>query len=195
MNNILVQCEYFFDSICVWLMLLGIFFYILLIYFSYSWYVNSVEFLWWLMLFNDFIYVFWMQVFFVIFGYFFYMLFLCYLLKKWWKVCVEWVGILMLIVILLLMLLQFIMLQYVNGKVENWYIFFGYDKFNILVWEFIFYLWFLLVLVVLILLGVVLFKWLMCCLVGGVLVFGDIVIMGQLMMIFFVLGVFYVLIC
>lgn len=57
-----------------------------------------------------------MQVFFVISGYFSYMLFLRYPLKKWWKVRVERVGIPMLTAIPLLTLPQFIMLQYVKGK-------------------------------------------------------------------------------
>ncbi len=60
----------------------------------------------------------------------------------------------------LLTLPQFIMLQYVNGKAENWHTLSGYDKFNTLAWELISHLWFLLVLVVLTSLGVVLFKWL-----------------------------------
>jgi glucan biosynthesis protein C len=61
-----------------------------------------------------------MQVFFVISGYFSYMLFLRYPLKRWWKVRVERVGIPMLTAIPLLTLPQFIMLQYVKGKAENW---------------------------------------------------------------------------
>jgi glucan biosynthesis protein C len=44
-----------------------------------------------------------------------------YPLKKWWKVRVERVGIPMLTAIPLLTLPQFIMLQYVNGKAENWH--------------------------------------------------------------------------
>ena len=90
-------------------------FHISLIYSSHSWHVNSAEPSWWLTLFNDFIHAFRMQVFFVISGYFSYMLFLRYPLKKWWKVRVERVGIPMLTAIPLLTLPQFIMLQYVNG--------------------------------------------------------------------------------
>ncbi|VTM91600.1 Glucans biosynthesis protein C [Raoultella ornithinolytica] len=119
MNNTPVQREYFFDSIRAWLMLLGIPFHISLIYSSHSWHVNSLEPSWWLTLFNDFIHAFRMQVFFVISGYFSYMLFLRYPLKKWWKVRVERVGIPMLTAIPLLTLPQFIMLQYVNGKAEK----------------------------------------------------------------------------
>lgn len=158
MNLVLAQREYFFDFICAWLMLLGILFYIFLIYLSYTWHVNSAELLLWLTFFNDFIYLFCMQVFFVIFGYFFYMLFLRYFLKKWWKVRVERVGILMLTAIFLLTLLQFIMLQYVKGKAESWLGLLLYDKYNTLAWELILHLWFLLVLVVMTTLCVWIFK-------------------------------------
>ncbi|MCM5818191.1 acyltransferase family protein [Klebsiella pneumoniae] len=92
-------------------MLLGIPFHISLIYSSHSWHVNSAEPSWWLTLFNDFIHAFRMQVFFVISGYFSYMLFMRYPLKKWWKVRVERVGIPMLTAIPLLTLPQFIMLH------------------------------------------------------------------------------------
>ena len=194
MNNTPVQREYFFDSIRAWLMLLGIPFHISLIYSSHSWHVNSAEPSWWLTLFNDFIHAFRMQVFFVISGYFSYMLFLRYPLKKWWKVRVERVGIPMLTAIPLLTLPQFIMLQYVNGKAENWHTLSGYDKFNTLAWELISHLWFLLVLVVLTSLGVVLFKWLTRRPAGGASAFGDTVTMGQLTMIFLALGVLYALI-
>jgi glucan biosynthesis protein C len=67
--------EYFLDSIRAWLMLLGIPFHISLIYSSHTWHVNSQMPSWWLTLFNDFIHAFRMQVFFVISGYFSYMLF------------------------------------------------------------------------------------------------------------------------
>ena len=59
----------------------------------------------------------------------------------------------------LLTLPQFIMLQYVNGKAENWHTLSGYDKFNTGVGAY-FPPVVLLVLVVLTSLGVVLFKWL-----------------------------------
>ena len=49
----------------------------------------------------------------------------------------------------LLTLPQFIMLQYVNGRAQDWHTLSLYDKFNTLVWELISHLWFLLVLVVL----------------------------------------------
>lgn len=143
-----VQREYFLDSIRAWLMLLGIPFHISLIYSSHTWHVNSIEPSWWLTLFNDFIHSFRMQVFFVISGYFSYMLFLRYPMKRWWKVRVERVGIPMLTAIPLLTLPQFIMLQYVKGKADNWQNLTLYEKYNTLVWELISHLWFLLVLVV-----------------------------------------------
>ncbi|VTN15686.1 Glucans biosynthesis protein C [Raoultella terrigena] len=194
MNNAPVEREYFFDSIRAWLMLLGIPFHISLIYSSHSWHVNSAEPSWWLTLFNDFIHAFRMQVFFVISGYFSYMLFLRYPLKKWWKVRVERVGIPLLTAIPLLTLPQFIMLQYVNGKADSWHALSGYDKFNTLAWELISHLWFLLVLVVLTTLGVVLFKWLTGRRTEGGPSLGDTVTLSQLSMIFLALGVLYALI-
>jgi len=148
MTNVPVQREYFLDSIRAWLMLLGIPFHISLIYSSHTWHVNSIEPSWWLTLFNDFIHSFRMQVFFVISGYFSYMLFLRYPIKRWWKVRVERVGIPMLTAIPLLTLPQFIMLQYVKGKADNWQNLTFYEKYNTLVWELVSHLWFLLVLVV-----------------------------------------------
>lgn len=149
MNPVPAQREYFLDSIRAWLMLLGIPFHISLIYSGHSWHVNSAEPSWWLTLFNDFIHSFRMQVFFVISGYFSYMLFMRYPLKRWWKVRVERVGIPMLTAIPLLTLPQFIMLQYVKGKADSWHTLSLYEKYNTLVWELISHLWFLLVLVVL----------------------------------------------
>ncbi|CAM7738624.1 glucans biosynthesis protein MdoC [Lelliottia nimipressuralis] len=148
MTTVPVQREYFLDSIRAWLMLLGIPFHISLIYSSHTWHVNSIESSWWLTLFNDFIHSFRMQVFFVISGYFSYMLFLRYPMKRWWKVRVERVGIPMLTAIPLLTLPQFIMLQYVKGKADNWQNLSLYEKYNTLVWELVSHLWFLLVLVV-----------------------------------------------
>lgn len=144
-----IQREYFLDSIRAWLMLLGIPFHISLIYSSHMWHVNSAHPSWWLTLFNDSIHAFRMQVFFVISGYFSYMLYLRYPVKRWWTLRVERVGIPMLTAIPLLTLPQFIMLQYVNARAENWHSLSTYDKFNTLVWELISHLWFLLVLVIL----------------------------------------------
>lgn len=135
-----------------------------------------------------------MQVFFVISGYFSYMLFLRYPLKKWWKVRVERVGIPMLTAIPLLTLPQFLMLQYVNGKAQNWHTLSGYDKFNTTAWELISHLWFLLVLVVLTTLGVVLFKWLANRRKTQTASFGDTVTFSQLSLIFLGLGVLYAVI-
>ena len=160
MNNKPVQREYFLDSIRAWLMLLGIPFHISLLYSTHTWHLNSVTPSWGLTLFNDFIHAFRMQVFMVISGYFSYMLFLRYPLKKWWKVRVERVGIPMLTAIPLLTLPQFLMLQYVQGKTENWHTLSLYEKYNTLGWELISHLWFLLVLVVLTTLCLGIFHWL-----------------------------------
>ena len=194
MNPVPAQREYFLDSIRAWLMLLGIPFHISLIYSSHTWHVNSAEPSLWLTLFNDFIHSFRMQVFFVISGYFSYMLFLRYPLKKWWKVRVERVGIPMLTAIPLLTLPQFIMLQYVKGKAESWPGLSLYDKYNTLAWELISHLWFLLVLVVLTSLGVVLFRWLTGRRSARASTFGDTVTLAQLSMIFLALGVLYAVI-
>lgn len=100
-----------------------------------------------------------MQVFFVISGYFSYMLFLRYPLKRWWKVRVERVGIPMLTAIPLLTLPQFILLQYVKEKTENWPTLSAYEKYNTLAWELISHLWFLLVLVILTTVSIGIFTW------------------------------------
>lgn len=128
MSSVPAPREYFLDSIRAWLMLLGIPFHISLIYSTHSWHVNSAAPSWWLTLFNDFIHAFRMQVFFVISGYFSYMLFLRYPLKRWWKVRVERVGIPMLTAIPLLTLPQFIMLQFVKEKTANWHMLSAYEN-------------------------------------------------------------------
>lgn len=157
MTNTPVQREFFLDSIRAWLMLLGIPFHISLIYSSHQWHVNSLTPSAWLTLFNDFIHAFRMQVFFVISGYFSYMLFLRYPRKRWWKVRVERVGIPMLTAIPLLTLPQFLMLQQVKGKAGSWHTLSLYEKYNTLVWDLISHLWFLLVLIILTTLGLALF--------------------------------------
>ncbi|EPM2499147.1 acyltransferase family protein, partial [Salmonella enterica subsp. enterica serovar Alachua] len=159
MSSVPAPREYFLDSIRAWLMLLGIPFHISLIYSTHSWHVNSATPSWWLTLFNDFIHAFRMQVFFVISGYFSYMLFLRYPLKRWWKVRVERVGIPMLTAIPLLTLPQFILLQYVKEKTENWPTLSAYEKYNTLAWELISHLWFLLVLVILTTFSIGIFTW------------------------------------
>ncbi|EBP5602619.1 glucans biosynthesis protein MdoC, partial [Salmonella enterica] len=159
MSSVPAPREYFLDSIRAWLMLLGIPFHISLIYSTHSWHVNSATPSWCLTLFNDFIHAFRMQVFFVISGYFSYMLFLRYPLKRWWKVRVERVGIPMLTAIPLLTLPQFILLQYVKEKTENWPMLSAYEKYNTLAWELISHLWFLLVLVILTTVSIGIFTW------------------------------------
>ncbi|POT57762.1 glucans biosynthesis protein MdoC [Citrobacter amalonaticus] len=191
MNPVPQQREYFLDSIRAWLMLLGIPFHISLIYSGHTWHVNSAEPSWWLTLFNDFIHAFRMQVFFVISGYFSYMLFLRYPLKRWWKVRVERVGIPMLTAIPLLTLPQFIMLQYVKGKADAWHTLSGYEKYNTLAWELISHLWFLLVLVVLTTLSMWIFSKIKTRLANA----GSLPVtqfsMTKLTLIFFLLGVGY----
>ncbi|EHL3469773.1 glucans biosynthesis protein MdoC [Salmonella enterica] len=159
MSSVPAPREYFLDSIRAWLMLLGIPFHISLIYSTHSWHVNSAAPSWWLTLFNDFIHAFRMQVFFVISGYFSYMLFLRYPLKRWWKVRVERVGIPMLTAIPLLTLPQFVMLQFIKEKTENWPMLSAYEKYNTLAWELISHLWFLLVLVILTTVSIGIFTW------------------------------------
>lgn len=189
MSKVPAQREYFLDSIRAWLMLLGIPFHISLIYSSHIWHVNSATPSWGLTLFNDFIHSFRMQVFFVISGYFSYMLFLRYPVKRWWKVRVERVGIPMLTAIPLLTLPQFMMLQYVKGKADSWHTLSVYDKYNTLVWELISHLWFLLVLVVLTTLGMGIFRLLKDS-TRTQRLFGH-VTMGKLTVLFLLLGIAY----
>ncbi|WP_313081416.1 glucans biosynthesis protein MdoC [Atlantibacter sp.] len=194
MKTTSVQREYFLDSIRAWLMLLGIPFHISLIYSSHHWHVNSVAPSWWLTLFNDFIHAFRMQVFFVISGYFSYMLFLRYPRPKWWKVRVERVGIPMLTAIPLLTLPQFIMLQYVKGQADKWSTLSGYEKYNTLAWELISHLWFLLVLVVLTTIGLIWFKNISSRIAEGRFRGLRNITLGKLSIIFFFLGLVYAVI-
>jgi Acyltransferase family. len=194
MNKVPVQREYFLDSIRAWLMLLGIPFHISLIYSSHTWHVNSAEPSWWLTLFNDVIHSFRMQVFFVISGYFSYMLFLRYPMKKWWKVRVERVGIPMLTAIPLLTVPQFLMLQHVKGKTESWHTLTFYQKYNTLAWELISHLWFLLVLVVMTTVGLALFRWIKKRQQASITAFFENMNMAKLTGLFFALGVSYAII-
>lgn len=191
MNNKPAQREFFLDSIRAWLMLLGIPFHISLLYSTHSWHMNSATPSWWLTLFNDFVHAFRMQVFFVISGYFSYMLFLRYPVKKWWKVRVERVGIPFLTAIPLLTLPQFIMLQYVKGKTDSWHTLSFYDKYNTLAWELVSHLWFLLVLVVLTSVGVMLFRSIHRRQMRRRADMFDSVSMGKLTVIFLLLGLAY----
>ncbi|MEW5287750.1 glucans biosynthesis protein MdoC [Erwinia papayae] len=154
------QREYFFDSIRAYLMLLGVPFHVSLIYSSQSWSVNSPTPSEWLTILNDFIHAFRMQVFFVISGYFSYMLFLRYSRPQWLKVRLERVGIPMLAAVPLLTVPQFFMIKAWTTKIGDWHNLTLYDKLNALSWDLISHLWFLLVLVVLTVAGVWLFRWL-----------------------------------
>ena len=158
MHNAPKQREYFLDSIRAWLMLLGIPFHLSLIYSSQQWHVNSETTSAGLTLFNDFIHAFRMQVFFVISGYFSYMLFERYPIKRWWKVRMLRVGIPMLTAIPLLTLPQFLMLLSIKGQAKSWHLLTGYEKYNALAWELVSHLWFLLVLMVLTTIGMTLFR-------------------------------------
>lgn len=191
MKTTSTQREYFLDSIRAWLMLLGIPFHISLIYSSHQWHVNSVEPSWWLTLFNDFVHSFRMQVFFVISGYFSYMLFLRYPRVKWWKVRVERVGIPMVTAVFFLTLPQFIMLQFVKGQADKWHTLSGYEKYNTLAWELISHLWFLLVLMVLTSLGLIWFKNISARITEDRPGWTKNITLGKLSIIFLLLGVFY----
>lgn len=152
--------EYFLDSIRAYLMLLGVPFHVSLIYSTQKWAVNSTDASLWLTLFNDFIHAFRMQVFFVISGYFSYMLYLRYQPQRFLKVRLERVGIPLLTAIPLITLPQFFMLKEWTQKLSGWDNFSLYEKFNNLMWELISHLWFLVVLVVLTTLGMLTFRWL-----------------------------------
>lgn len=154
------QREYFLDSIRAYLMLLGVPFHVSLIYSSQAWAVNSADSSQWLTILNEFIHAFRMQVFFVISGYFSYMLYLRYESKRWLKVRLERVGIPMLTAIPLLTLPQFFLLKHYTSAIGDWEHFSVYQKFNALAWNLISHLWFLLVLVILTTLGMLVFRWL-----------------------------------
>ncbi len=154
------QREYFLDSIRAILMLLGVPFHVSLIYSSQHWTVNSPTSSFGLTLFNEFIHSFRMQVFFVISGYFSYMLFLRYSPHRWLKVRLERVGIPFLAAIPLITLPQFILLKTISDKFPNWSQFTLYEKYNTLCWELISHLWFLLILCLLTMIGYQLFHFL-----------------------------------
>ncbi|WP_051937076.1 glucans biosynthesis protein MdoC [Erwinia sp. 9145] len=152
------QREYFLDSVRAWLMLLGIPFHVSLIYSTQIWSVNSLAPSVWLTIFNDFIHAFRMQVFFVISGYFSYMLFLRYSPQQWLKVRLERVSIPMLAAVPLITVPQFFMIKAWTTKIGDWHGLTLYQKLNALSWDLISHLWFLLVLSVLTLAGVWMFK-------------------------------------
>lgn len=120
MSTIKTEREYFLDSIRACLMLLGVPFHVSLIYSSQKWAVNSSEASLWLTTLNDFIHAFRMQVFFVISGYFSYMLYLRYQPQRFLKVRLERVGIPMLTAVPLITLPQFFMLKAWTTKYADW---------------------------------------------------------------------------
>ncbi|MCC3701230.1 glucans biosynthesis protein MdoC [Rouxiella badensis] len=141
--------EFFLDSIRAYLMLLGIPFHISLIYSSHIWAVNSVTPSDGLTIFNDTIHAFRMQVFFVISGYFSYMLYERYERQKWLKVRLERVAIPLAAAFPLITIPQLFFLANFTDKFSNWSSMDFYQKLNITVWELVSHLWFLLTLVIL----------------------------------------------
>lgn len=127
-------------------MLLGIPFHLSLIYSSHDWAVNSVTPSFSLTVLNDFIHAFRMQVFFIISGYFSYMLFQRYERHRWLKVRLERVAIPLLSSIPLITLPQFFLLKNFTDKLNGWQGFTVYQKINVTVWELVSHLWFLLTL-------------------------------------------------
>lgn len=150
--------EYFFDSIRALLMLLGVPFHLALIYSSHHWTVNSTEPSAWLTLLHDFIHSFRMQVFFVISGYFSYMLYLRYPPQQWIKLRLSRIAIPMLAAMLLVTLPEFFLIKKFTFEASNWDSLSHYTKYNTVVWNLISHLWFLLVLIILTLLGLLFFK-------------------------------------
>lgn len=146
MTNGTNQREFFLDSIRAYLMLLGIPFHLSLIYSSHSWAVNSVTPSFSLTVLNDFIHAFRMQVFFIISGYFSYMLYERYDSHRWLKVRLERVAIPLLSSIPLITLPQFFLLKNYTDKINGWDDFTPYQKINVGVWELVSHLWFLLTL-------------------------------------------------
>ncbi|MBF6635768.1 glucans biosynthesis protein MdoC [Rouxiella silvae] len=141
--------EFFLDSIRAYLMLLGIPFHISLIYSSHIWTVNSVTPSDGLTIFNDTIHAFRMQVFFVISGYFSYMLYERYESRKWLRVRLERVAIPLAAALPLITVPQLLFLAYFTNNFSNWSSLDFYQKINITVWELVSHLWFLLTLVIL----------------------------------------------
>lgn len=146
MTNGTNQREFFLDSIRAYLMLLGIPFHLSLIYSSHSWAVNSVTPSFSLTVLNDFIHAFRMQVFFIISGYFSYMLYERYDSHRWLKVRLERVAIPLLSSIPLITLPQFFLLKNYTDKINGWDDFTPYQKINVGIWELVSHLWFLLTL-------------------------------------------------
>ncbi|HGM6862259.1 TPA: glucans biosynthesis protein MdoC [Serratia rubidaea] len=152
------QREFFLDSIRAYLMLLGIPFHLSLIYSSHTWSVNSLAPSFSLTVLNDVIHAFRMQVFFIISGYFSFMLYQRYERKRWLKVRLERVAIPLLSSIPLITLPQFFLLKYATHKLDGWDGFDLYQKINVAVWELVSHLWFLLTLSLLTCAGFYLFR-------------------------------------
>lgn len=153
-----VQREYFLDSIRAYLMLLGVPFHLSLIYSSHNWAVNSQTPSDLLTVLNDIIHAFRMQVFFVISGYFSYMLYERYEPVRWLKVRLERVAIPMLSAMVLITLPQFYMLKNYTQRIQGWAHFSGYEKINVGIWEIVSHLWFLLTLIILTCAGFYIFR-------------------------------------
>ncbi|CNJ96609.1 glucans biosynthesis protein MdoC [Yersinia aldovae] len=143
------QREYFLDAIRAYLMLLGIPFHLSLIYSSNHWAVNSNHPSQIFTVVNDFIHAFRMQVFFVISGYFSFMLYQRYECHRWLQVRLERVVIPLLTAIPLITLPQFFLLKSYTNKLQDWNSFTIYQKINIAIWEGVSHLWFLLTLALL----------------------------------------------
>ncbi|HDZ9830287.1 TPA: glucans biosynthesis protein MdoC [Yersinia enterocolitica] len=143
------QREYFLDAIRAYLMLLGIPFHLSLIYSSNHWAVNSSHPSLVFTLLNDFIHAFRMQVFFVISGYFSFMLYQRYERQRWLQVRMERVVIPLITAIPLITLPQFFLLKNYTNKLQDWNSFTIYQKINIAIWEVVSHLWFLLTLALL----------------------------------------------
>lgn len=152
------QREYFLDAIRAYLMLLGIPFHLSLIYSSHHWAVNSTHPSQVFTLLNDFIHAFRMQVFFVISGYFSFMLYQRSERQRWLKVRLERVVIPLLAAIPLITLPQFYLLKNYTAKLQGWNSFTIYQKINIAIWEVVSHLWFLLTLALLTTICFYLFK-------------------------------------
>ncbi len=90
-----------------------------------------------------------MQVFFVISGYFSFMLYQRYERQRWLQVRMERVVIPLITAIPLITLPQFFLLKNYTNKLQDWNSFTIYQKINIAIWEVVSHLWFLLTLALL----------------------------------------------
>lgn len=158
MNSKSTQREYFLDSIRALLMLLGVPFHLSLIYSSQHWAFNSPTSSFGLTLFNEFIHAFRMQVFFVISGYFSYMLYLKYQPKRFIKIRLQRIGIPCLTALFLITTPQFFLMKDLAHAFTGWEELSLYEKLNILSWQLISHLWFLLVLCIFTVIGLFIFR-------------------------------------